>query len=81
MLSKETLKFPEIGSSVVEYNIKVRAAFPSLENSIEVIEQLFFEAEASEAEERTHLPIIASAGSDADSPDCLLVKILVPAAH
>ena len=69
VLSKETLKFPEIGSWVEEYNVKVRAVFPSLENIILVTEQLFFEAEASEAEERTHSPIIASVGSDDDSPD------------
>ena len=68
VLSKETLKFPET-FPVVEYNVKVRAPFPSLENIILVTEQLFFEAEASEAEERTHSPIIASVGSDADSPD------------
>ena len=68
VLSKETLKFPET-FPVVEYNVKVRAPFPSLENIILVTEQLFFEAEGSEAEERTHSPIIASVGSDADSPD------------
>ena len=74
--SKETIKFPSISSPFSVYKLKVRASFSSIENIIEVTEQLFFEV----SEERTHSPIIALVCSDGDPPDPSM-KTLVTAHH